>query len=328
MRPDLAVQAAPVVLAPVVLDPADRGPAAPVVLGLGPADRVAPVVLGRVDLVGLMGPAALVDRPVLGLVVPEDRGVLVLVGLVDLMARVGPEALVVLVVPEALVVPDRTGPAGQVGRTDLVDLVGLVALTDRAVPVVLVGLSTADRVLPEDLEAPMVRAVQVDLVDLVVPGDPVGLNTAGPVAPAGRRHRLMCNAVTTTAVDRSGVVRGTHRTVSALQVTARPHLRPRTDSVGMAGLLPERRRPTGTGHRLPAVGTVRRPPAAGTLVGTDRHTISVGARRTMARSTTTATTPHRSSTRCSAAGASGSSVPGSRCTDLSPAQPADLPSSH
>jgi hypothetical protein len=306
-----------VVLGLVVLDLGVR--AALVVLGL--VARVA-----RVAPVGLMVPAALVDRlvlgradrvapVVLGLVDPEDRVVLGLAGRVDLTDRVDPEALVGLVVP---VVPDRMGPAAQVDR------MGRVALTARAVPVVLVGLSTADRVLPEDLEVPMARAVPVDLVglstvDLVVPGDPVGLNTAALVAPAGRRHRPMCNTVTTTVVDRSGVVRETHRTVSALQVTARPHLRPRTDSVGMAGLLPERRRPTGTARRLPAVGTVRRPPAAGTLDGTVRHTISVGDRPTMARSTTTATTPHRFSTRCSAAGASGSSVPGSRCTDLSPA---------
>ena len=42
------------------------------------------------------------------------------------------------------------------------------------------------------------------------------------------------------------------------------------DSAGMAGLLPERRHPTGMVHRLLVVGTVRRPPAAGTNTGTDR----------------------------------------------------------
>jgi hypothetical protein len=323
MRPDLEVRAVPVGL----------------VLGLG----LVPVglVLGLVARVGLMGPAALVDRPVLGLavrVVPEDRVVLGLVARVGLVGLMGPAAPVDRADldrmapvdradPAALVVLDRVGPVDLMDRTGLLVLGALVGpvVQDRmslAAPVVLMarvpgdpaGLNTAARAVL------MARAVPADLVvpaGLVVLGDPVG--RAGLVVPAGRHRRHMCNAVTMTVVARSGVVRGTHRTASALQVTARPHLRPRTDSGGMAGLLPERRRPTGTVHRLPVVGTVRRPPEVGIHDGTDRHTISVGGRRTMARSTTTDTTPHRSSTRCSVAGASGSSVRGSRCTDLTPA---------
>jgi hypothetical protein len=326
MRLDLAVRAAPVVLGLVVLGLVVLGP---VVLGpVAPAGRV---VLGLADpvvLAGLMGPVAPVAQPLPDLevlVVPAVL-VLVLVARVDpvgLMGRAAPVDLarVARVVPAALAVLDRVDPVDLTDRTALVgpvvqDRMGLAAPGDleaRMARVGPAGLNTA---------APVAPMARVALGDPVVPGDLVGLNTvvqAGPVAPAGRHRRPMCNTVTMTVVARNGVVRGTRRTASALRVTARPHLRPRTDSDGMAGLLPERRRPTGTVHRLLVVGTVRRPPAAGTNTGTDRRTTSVGGRRTMARSTTTATTPHRSSTRCSVAGASGSSARGSRCTDLSPA---------
>lgn len=305
-RQDLVVRAVP-----VVRDPVDLGLA----VRVGPTDRV-----------GLVAP---VDRLLLApvdLVVPEDLGLVVPVGPVDLTVLVAP-------VDRHRMVPLLLVPLGLVLRMDLADR------TDRTGPLVLVGLVLLDRMDPvvrAGLMALVVLADLVDLVDLntaapvvlmapvvpVVPGDPEVPDTAsrvGLAAPVDRHRRPTCNKVTMTAVARSGVVRGTHRTASALQVTARPHLRPRTDSGGMVGLLPERRRPTGMVHRLPAVGTVRRPPEAGTHIGTVRHTTSVGGRRTMARSITTATTPHRSSTRCSVAGASGSSVRGFRCIDLSPA---------
>jgi hypothetical protein len=330
MRPDPEVRAARVVLGRVV--------PGRVVLGLAdPVVRAAPVVLGpvlvlvlglvaRVDPVALMDPVVLLDRRLLGLAVRVVRVVLALVGLAGHMspaARVDRPDLDRMDRADqpdraARVVPARVDPAGPMDRTGLVGPVvqDLMAL---AAPVALVALA--------GLAAPMARAVLGDLAALTTAAPavlmarvvPVGLGTAGLVAPVGRHRRHMCHRVTMTVLARSGVVRGTHRTASALQVTARRHLRPRTDSGGTAGLLPERRRPIGTVHRLPAVGTVRRPPEAGTHAGTDRRTISVGDRRTMARSTTTDSTPHRSSTRCLAVGASGSSVPGSRCTDLTPA---------
>ena len=338
-------------MVPVVLGLAVRVvPVVPVVLGL--AVRVVPVVLGlavRVDLVGLMGPVAPVARLLLGLVVrvvpvvlapvvlaPAVLVVLGLVARVDLVGLMGRMGLVVLdqmapVAPVGLVVLGRTVLEDLVGPVDQ-DQMGLAAQVDPGDPVglnmaVLVGLvvpvdlSTAARVVPVDLSTavPVGRAVLVDPAGLVVPVDPDTVGRVARVAPAGRHRRHMCNGVTMTAVARSGVVRGTHRTASALPVTGLLHLRPRTASGGMAGLLPERRRPTGTVRRLPEVGMGRHPPVAGIRNGTDRRTISVGGRRTMARSTTTDTTPRRFSTRCSVAGASGSSVRGFRCTDPRPA---------
>jgi hypothetical protein len=342
IHPALEAQAVPVVLG--LVDLVDlMGPAGLVVVRphLGLVVREGRVVLvlvaqaDLVDLVDLMGPAGLVVvRPHLGLVVREGRVVLALVAqadLVDLTDRTAQadRDRMAPVDRAALAVLDRVDPVDLMDRTGLVVLAARVVLMARVVPADRAGLNMvvpADRAglntaVPADraglnTAVPAVLMGRVVLGDLVVPGD---LNTAGRVAPAGHHRRPMCNAVTMTVVARSGVVRGTHRTASARLVTARPRLRPRTDSGGMVGLLPERRRPTGTVHRLLAVGTGRRPPEAGTNTGTDRHTISVGGRRTTARSTTTATTPHRSSIRCSVAGASGSSVRGSRCTDLNPA---------
>ncbi len=330
MRQDLEVPAAQVVLAQVVLDLVVLGLVARVVLvvpvlvvpGLvarvDPEDRVARVA--QVDRVGLMGPAALEDRVVR--VVPVD---LVVLDRMDPADRVG---LMGLVVPAA---PDRMVPVDLVvlDRMVLVDLVDPVVL-ERMDPADLAGrMAPVARLVPTDLlaradpVAPMAPAVR-STVDLVVPVDrstvdrsTVERSTVDRAVPVDRHRRHMCNAATTTAAARSGVVRGTHRTASAPRVTVHPRLRPRTDSGGMMGLLPERRRPTGMVRRLPVVGTDRLLPEAGTNTGTDRPTTSVGGRQTMARSTTTGTTPHRSSTRCSAAGVSGSSVPGSRCTDLS-----------
>ncbi len=331
-RLGLVVQAALVVLDLAVLVLAGRV-------------RVVLVLAVRVDPVGLMVPAA---RPLPGLGVRAVRADLVRVVLV-LAVRVDPAGLMVPAAPvdlvdpvdlhrmalAALVVLDQVAPGDLMDRTGLVALAAPVVLgrpVDRMVPagladrtglVVLVVLNTADPaalMARAGLVAPAARMVPAGLVDptgLVVLVD---LNTAGLVATADRHRGRMCHRGTMTVPARSGVVRGTPRTASALRVTARHPRRLRTVSGGMADLLPERRRPTGTVHRLPVAGTGRRPLEVGTPAGTDRHhTISVGGRRTTARSTTTATTPHHSSTRCSVAGASGSSVPGSRCTDLTPA---------
>jgi hypothetical protein len=230
---------------------------------LGLAVRVDPMVRAGLDR---MDPAAPVDR------VGLDR--VVRVGLVDLM---GLAALVGLdrMDPVALVGLDRMDPVAPVGldRMDLVapvgldrmDLVGLVVPT----MVARVGLDRMDlvgRAVPN-----MVALVDLDPMDRVVPVAlvvPVVPNMAARVAPADRRRPRMCNAVTTTVVARSGVDRGMRRTASARPITARRPRHGKTDSGGTVGLLRERHHPTGTGHRLLAAGTGRRPLVAGIPIGT------------------------------------------------------------
>jgi hypothetical protein len=124
----------------------------------------------------------------------------------------------------------------------------------------LVGL--LDRPDPADPVVPVV------LGDLAVRADP---NMAGLVAPADRHRRRMCSAVSTIVVARSGVARGTHRTASALPITARRRRRGKMGSAGMVDLLPELRRPTGTARLLLEAGMDRRPLAAGILAGMGRH---------------------------------------------------------
>jgi hypothetical protein len=139
-----------------------------------------------------------------------------------------------------------------------------------------VGLDRMDLVVPN-----MAALVDLDRMDLVVPNMaalvgrvvPVVPNMVVPAVPnmvvlADRHRRRMCNAVTTTAVARSGVDRGTRRTASARPITARRRRHGKTDSGGTVDLLRERRRPTGTGHRLLAAGTGRRLPGAGIPIGT------------------------------------------------------------
>jgi hypothetical protein len=186
-------------------------------------------LVARVDPVDLMDLAVPVHLHPVGLVV---RRRMVRVDLADLT---GPA------------VRDRTdlvSPVGLVGP-DRMDLVGRAALGDRVDRVVPVGLITAD---------------------LVVLGDRVGL--VGLRLTTDHRRRRTCNAVSTTGVARSGVVHGTHRTGSARRITARHPRHRKMDSDGTVDLRQERRHPTGTGHRLPAAGTDRRPPVAGIPGGT------------------------------------------------------------
>jgi hypothetical protein len=314
-RQDLGVQADPVVRDPVGLGlavrvgPTDRvGPVGRPRLGLVVrVDLVVPEDLGRVGLVRLVDltvPAARLDRhrmvPVV--LVPAGRG-----DLADLMDRTGLVVLVVLLAPVGLVVlypMDRAGLAVRPGRMDLVARADPVAQAVPADLVDLVDLNTAARA------APVVLMARVVLVD------PVGPNTAGPVAPVDRHRRPMCNAVSTIVVARSGVVRATRRTASVRPITARRPRHRNTASDGTVDLPRERRHPTGTGHRLLAAGTGRHLPVAGTPTTTGRHATSVWRSATLGLSTTGASAPSRSSTRYSAAGASGSWVRGSRCTDL------------
>jgi hypothetical protein len=235
--------------------------------------RAVPAVLGPVARAVLVDPN-LAGRAVLGLAAPVD-----LMDPADLVALTAPADLVALTAPAGL---DRMVPVNLVdldlvaqavlGHTDLVVL-GQVARVvpaardpmDRADPVVLaarVGLVLTDPV------APVTRADPVALGDRVVPANP---DTAGLVAPADRHRRRMCSAVSTTVVARNGVARGTHRTASALPITARRRRLGKMGSAGMVDLLPELRRPTGTARLLLGAGTDRRPQGAGILVGMGRH---------------------------------------------------------
>jgi hypothetical protein len=255
------------------------------VVRVGPMDRVGLRLVGlrRVGLrrVGL--------RPV-------GLRLVVRVGLVDLtvpVARVGLDrinpavpvglARVVLGVPVARV--DLMAPVARVGL-DRTDLAGLVVLAPVA-PVLPVGLDRMARVVPAarvglglmDLVGRAAPLVLGDPEVPVVPVVPVVPNMAVPVGPnmvvrvvrvvrVDRHRRRMCNTVSTTVVARSGVDRGTRRTASARPITARRPRHRNTDSGGTVDLLRELRHPTGTGHRLLAAGTGRRPPVAGIPIGT------------------------------------------------------------
>jgi hypothetical protein len=268
-----------VVLAPV--DPDLVAPAVPVD-HMGRADPVVPAVLRPVARAVLVDPN-LAGRAVLGLAAP-----------VDLM---DPADLVALTAPAGL---DRMAPAvpggldlvarAVLGHTDLVipaDLVVRVVLgrvarmvpadrmgpaardpMDRADPVVLAARVARVGLVLTDPVGPVTRAAPVALGDRVVPANP---DTAGLVAPADRHRRRMCSAVSTTVVARSGVARGTHRTASALPITARRRRLGKMGTAGMEDLLPELRRPTGTARLLLGAGTDRRPLAAGILAGMGRH---------------------------------------------------------
>jgi hypothetical protein len=186
-------------------------------------------------------------------------------------------------------------------------------LPDRTDPVALLGL--ADRMVPVDLAA---------RVDLAVPDPaaPVGTDPVGPAARVGladqadRRRRRTFHGVPTIGVAPRWAAPPTRRTASAHPIMVL-RLRPRsTGSAGMAGLLPEVLRPTGTVRRLPVAGTVRRLPVAGTPHGTGHRATSVWRRPISGLSITVASTPFRSSTRSSVGGASGSSGRGFRCTDV------------
>jgi hypothetical protein len=302
-------------------------------LALAVRDPVVPVVhMDRADLVVL----GRVDRVVLVVLARVDRAVLDPVAPVVLMARVG---LVALTVPAALVVLDPAvlvGPAVLVAP-NMADLVA-PARMDRVVQVARVaGLDMADLVVPAAL-ARMVPAVRADPVVLgdqvgpnmvarVVPAGPVARNTAVPTDPVARNtavpvdrpRRRTCSAVSMSVVARNGAVRETHRTASALPITARRPRPARTGSGGTVDPLLEARRLTGRDRLLLVDGTDRRLRAAGTRAGMGRHATSASHSAITGRSTTAASTPYRCSTHSSVAGASGSSAPGSRCTDLSSA---------
>jgi hypothetical protein len=288
-------------------------------LVLGPVDLVLPLV-DPVDRVDPMDRADLVGRAVLHLVGlrdlphPGDR-----VDLMDRAVLVGPVVLL-LVDPgdrvDLMVLLDRV-VLGLVVLllVDPVDreaLVARVGLGDLASRVVLVGMDPA---APVDL----VRMRLADLADLAAPAVPDltdRVDLAGRAAPVDRHRRRTSNTVSTTGVAPRWAAPGTCPTGSARRITGR-RLRPgSTDSAGTVGLPPVLRRLSGTDHRLQAVGAGLRLPVVGTAHGTGRRAMSQSRSVISGRLVTTGTTRSRCSIRYSVDGASGSSVSGSRCTDL------------
>ena len=285
--------------------------------GRGPADRAGLVVLDPVDRAGL-GRVGLVDLGRAGLVVTGRAGLAVLDldrGQAD---PVDPAALDRAGLADPVDLGDQgMDPAG-LDRVDPVDRVDIRGLAD------LAGLAVLDRAGPVDL-AVLGRAGPVDLGDQ-------GMDPAGLVDPAGREDlgdqgmdpadrvdlvdlRRTHPGVRTSGVALRWAAPGMRRTASAHPTTVRRLHRDNVDSAGMVGLLPERRRRSGTGRRPRVAGAVRRLPVVGTAHGMVRRV--TGATRSVisGRSITTATTRSRCSIRYSADGASGSSESGFRCTD-------------
>jgi hypothetical protein len=217
---------------------------------------------------------------------------------------------------------------------DRVDIRGLadragLAVLDRAGPVDPVDLAVLGRAGPVDLgDQGMDPAGLVDPAGLDPAGlDPAGrenlgdqgMDPAGRVDPADRAdpvdRRRTHPGVRTSGVALRWAAPGMRRTASAHPTTVRRLHRDNMDSAGMVGLLPERRRRSGTGRRPRVAGAVRRLPVVGTAHGMVRRV--TGATRSVisGRSITTATTRSRCSIRYSADGASGSSESGFRCTD-------------
>jgi hypothetical protein len=283
------------------------------VLALGPA----PADLGRAGLV-VEDPAVLVLGPA-----PADL-VLVVRGLVDL-GRAG------------LVVTGRAGRAGLVvmdlaglgdpvglGQVDLVDPADIRGL---AGPVVLDRVDRVDLADPADIRGLAAWADPVDLAGLDLAGrvdlGNQGMDQAGRVdpgdlgVPVGHTHP----GVRTSGVAPRWAAPGTCRTGSARRITGR-RLRPgNTDSAGTMGVPPVLRRRSGTDRRPRVAGAVHRLPVVGTVHGMVRRVTGASRSVITGRSITTGTTRSRCSTRYSVDGASGSSVSGSRCTDLTASTP-------
>jgi hypothetical protein len=259
-------------------------------LGPAPADLVLVRQGDRVELMGLVAAVVLVPPRLVG--------------------RAGPVELVLarLVAPAVLVPPVAMAPADLADlapRAAPVDRVGLMSLVDRAALADRVELmSRVDRVVPAVLGAPAVP----DLTGRV--------DLAGRAGPVDRHRRRTSNTVSTTGVAPRWAAPGTCPTGSARRITGR-RLRPgSTDSAGTVGLPPVLRRLSGTDHRLQVAGAGLRLLVVGTAHGTGRRAMSQSRSVISGRLVTTGTTRSRCSTRYSVDGASGSSVSGSRCTDL------------
>jgi hypothetical protein len=300
-------------------------------LVLGPVDLVLPL-LDPVDRVDPMGRAVLVGRAVLHLVGlrdlphPGDR-----VDLMDRAVLVGPVVLLLVdpvdrvdlmvlldraVLGLVVLLPvDREALMARVGLGDLASRVVLVGM-DPAAPVDLVRMRLADRV---ELMSRVDQVVPADLAAPAVLGAPAVPDLTDRVdlaAPVDRHRRRTSNTVSMTGVAPRWAAPGTCPTGSVRRITGR-RLRPgSTDSAGTVGLPPVLRRLSGTDHRLQAVGAGLRLPVVGTAHGTGRRAMSQSRSVISGRLVTTGTTRSRCSTRYSVDGASGYSVCGSRCTDL------------
>jgi hypothetical protein len=261
-------------------------------LGPAPADLVLVGQGERVELMGLVAAVVLVLPRLVGRAVPVE---------LDLARLVAPA---VLVPPVAMAPVDRAVLADLVPRAAPVDRVGLMSLVDRA------GL-----------------AERVELMSRAVPAAPAVPDLTGRVdlaaraAPVDRHRRRTSNTVSTTGVAPRWAAPGTCRTGSARRITGR-RLRPGSaDSAGTVGLPRVLRRLSGTDHRLQVAGAGLRLPVVGTAHGTGRRAMSQSRSVISGRLVTTGTTRSRCSTRYSVDGASGSSVSGSRCTDLTASTP-------
>jgi len=243
--------------------------------------------------------------------------------------RVGLMALVAAVVLVLRHLVGRAVPA----ELDLARLVAAVVLVPPVAMAPVVRAVLADRVQTvRAVLADRVQTVRADLADpaqtgraaLAAPAVPnlTGrVDLAGRAAPVDRHRRRTSNTVSTTAVAHRWAAPGTCRTGSARRITGR-RLRPgNTDSAGTVGLPPVLRRLSGTDHHLQVAGVGLRLPVDGTAHGTGRRAMSQSRSVISGRLVTTATTRSRCSTRCSVDGASGSSVSGSRCTDLTASTP-------
>jgi hypothetical protein len=162
------------------------------------------------------------------------------VDLVDMRGRVGLDL-------EDLVVRRRRDPLDLVARADL-DMRGRV------------GLEVRDRV---DL------AARADL-DLV---DPVDLAGRVDMDPLDRRRRRTGLGVSMARVVPRWAAPTMRLTASVHPTTVRRLRRHNADSAGMAGLLPEGRRLTGSGRRPRVAGTDLRLPVVGTADGMGRRAI-------------------------------------------------------
>jgi hypothetical protein len=188
-------------------------------------------------------PVGLVDLVVQGLVrdlVDRARVDLDPLDLVDMRGRVGLDL-------EDLAVRRRRDPLDLVARADL-DMRGRV------------GLEVRDRV---DL------AAQADL-DLV---DPVDLAGRVDMDPLDHRRRRTGLGVSTARVVPRWAAPTMRLTASVHPTTVRRLRRHNADSAGMAGLLPEGRRLTGSGRRPRVAGTDLRLPVVGTADGMGRRAI-------------------------------------------------------
>jgi hypothetical protein len=257
-----------------------------------------------VELMGLVAAVVLVLPRRVGRAGPVE---------LDLARLVAPA---VLVPPVAMAPVDRAVLADLARRAAPVDRVGLMSLVDPAGLVDRVELMSradladlAGRAAPAVLGAPAVP----DLTGRV--------DLAGRAAPVDRHRRRTSNTVSTTGVAPRWAAPGTCRTGSARRITGR-RLRPgNTDSAGTVGLPPVLRRLSGTDHHLQVAGAGLRLPVVGTAHGTGRRAMSQSRSVISGRLVTTGTTRSRCSTRYSVDGASGSSVSGSRCTDLTASTP-------